>query len=250
MATELYNSRSEQITAQGITATRIFIADWATRHVEAPRIGDPYPDLVGAYCIDVQIEPYTWADDGSGHDPASGPNKAKIVARYGSSDFSRQQQPDDWMEESLDFGGEMLSRGGGKWESDQKPVEENDPGAVAYYPRAEYVRTIIIDDITGWAKKIYEATGKLNSSSFLGGKKETWLFQGATAVKFMDQDGTFHWRMTFKFVYRKDGWNKTWRKDDPTVGGKWDSIKFTGEDGKEKYLYETTSFTRLLTRTP
>lgn len=247
---ELFDSRKENISANGITAQRTFLCDWATRHAESPHVGDPYPDLVGVYCTAVQIDPYSWADDGTGHDPATGPNKAKVVADYSSSDYARQQQPENWIEESLDFGGEMLSKGGGKWESDQKPVEENDPGAVTFYPRAEYVRTIIIDDITGWAKKIYEATGKLNSSSFLGGKAETWLFQGADAQKFMDSDGTFHWRMTFRFVYRSTGWNKAWRKDDEEVGGKWDSIIFTDDDGKERKLYETTSFNVLLQRTP
>lgn len=251
---EKHESRSERIAAQGITAQRVFISDWATRHANAPKIGDPYPDLLGVYCQDVQIVPYTWADG----DPSLGPVKAKIVANYSSAD-SAQQQDEDYEAESIDFGGEMLAKGGGRWEGVEasarggaagekqgKPVEENDPGAVTYYPRAEYIKEMVIDDITGWAKKIYKATGKLNSSSFMGGKAETWLFQGADAVKFVDQDGKANWRMTFRFVYRDTGWNKSWRKDDPDVGGKWDKIIFTGEDGEIHYLYETTSFNTLL----
>lgn len=238
---EKYESRSENITGQGISAQRIFISDWTSRHANAPKIGDPYPDLLGAYCSRVAFEP-------TGKSTATGPELAKIIAEYSSRDIS-QQQDTEYVDESLDFGGEMISKGGGKWESDDTPVEENDPGAVTFYPRAQYVRTFVIDDITGWAKKIYKATAKLNSDSFLGAPKETWLFQGADVVKFVDSAGAFKWRMTFRFVYRESGWNYTWRKDDPDLGGKWDKLIFTDEDGKQRYRYETTSFKRLLTQT-
>lgn len=235
---EKYESRTEVISANGIKAQRIFLANWLTRHEDARNagavIGALYPDLNGCFCQSVRFIP-------TGGSTADGPTHAKVVADYSSLEATQQQTP-GWYEESLDFGGEMLVKGGLAWESDDNPAGPDDPATYVWYPRAEYTRTLVIDDITGWTRKIYDATGKVNSSSFLSAAKETWLFEGASVSSFVTSQGDRNWRLTFRFIYRDIGWNTQHRKDDPEVGGKDDKLI----DNEGKYIYETTSFRTLL----
>ena len=227
----------------GCAATRVFTCLWNERYSVMPRIGESHPDMSALRLRSVTIS-------GFGKNVVTGGwDSCKLVCNYSTAQGTGQQASDH-IEESITFGGEMLSRPGGKWKDCEEEVKDTDI-AGAWYPRTEYVRIIVVDDINAWISKIKNASGKMNSSSWLGGGKYTWLFQGGDASAFVDQTGNRRWKITLRFIYRETGWHRAWHKECTFDGEKvarWEELRFKPDGGGDysERLYESTNFNSLL----
>lgn len=250
---ELDGSRTVSVTDSGLSGERLFLCDWPERFGVGPRIGDPFPDRVGLYCSEVRYEPFGQTQSTGGRE------KCKLIATYTTRDESRgeeAQQDGTVIDESIEFAGEMLTRAGGMWKDCEEEVEVEDIGGT-WYPRLEYTVEMVAFNINDWIKKIRKATGKVNATTWRGGQKEKWLFEGASARSFTDSEGVKKWRITFRFIFRENSWNEGWHgKHDG--GATFEEVlvlpkEYVPQPGvqppKSAYtdkLYETTNFQALL----
>lgn len=238
---EKKGSRTVNFTDNGLTGQTVYHSLWGERYALAPQIGTPFPDLIGLYASNVRLEPFGKSVAAGGYE------YCKITVDYSSRDESREGAQVDGaiLDESLEFAGEMLTKGDGKFD----PVNGsglNAPKEVVggtWYPRIEYVTEKVISDINAWIRKIRKRTGKVNSTTWKGGKKEHWLFEGASARSFTNNSGAKMWRIVFRFVYREEiSWQEAWNEKHPD-GARFEEVYFVDDGGAfTKKLYETTSF--------
>ena len=140
---ELYGSRKVTIASNGLSGERRFLSPWGSAQANAPAIGTPFPGILGLYADSIDIQPYGKAvpgDDAAEH--------ALIVVRYSSLDRTQQQQTGRKLDESLEFGGEMLTKAGGKWKDCEVQVKKEDIGGT-WYPRLEYTLDATVDSLPG-----------------------------------------------------------------------------------------------------
>jgi len=250
---EIRGSRKATITKSGIQAERQFKCDWDERFAVAPKIGEPFPDLLGCYCSSIDFE-------GIGKSVATGGyTKCLIRAQYDSPESSQNQQKVGVpFNQSLQFGGEMRTRAGGRWADCKDDIKEDGIGGT-FYPLIEYTLEMTVADIKEWVRKLRRAIGKVNSDVWASGEIEHWLFQGADARTITDEDGNLLWVISFNFVYNeKVSWQKAWHVecawngktiDRNNVRARWEEVQFKPEEGGEEYtekLYETTEFNDII----
>lgn len=244
---ELFGSRRVVIAANGFKGERIFLGDdWLTIYAEAPQIGSPFPGSTALFCESVDFEPYgksTPDDKPSSH--------VRVIARYTSSDKTRQQETGRKIDESLEFGGEMLTRAGGYWQECKAKIKKEDIGGT-WFPRLVYtIDATVASLVDSEIQKILDATGKVNDTDFLGGPPESWLFEGASARSFYDADGQKLWSLTYRFIYRRTLWNKPYHGEH-NGGGIFEYVVFKEEGDSDDIttwtgrLYESTDFNLLL----
>jgi len=248
---ELYLTRKTTFTAEGITGERKFYCLWDERLAVKPNIGEPYPDFPGLYCSSVEIEGTGQTTDTGGH------THAFITAQYTTLDRAKQQQTGATVNRSLQFGGEMLTRAGGKWKDCKQDIPADGIGG-QFFPRVEYTHEMTVSSITEWVKKLLKAVGSVNSSSWLGAEPGTWLFQGATARDFVDDNGAKKWSLDFSFVYNPIGWQKQWHKECPTdqkgninfsvARGRWEEVLYVKENGIQytEKMYAEYDFNKIV----
>lgn len=250
---EKTGSRKVTITKAGLQAVRIFNSDWAERYGVAPKIGDPFPDLSGLFVSSVDIEGIGKNVVGGGY------TKALITAQYDSPESSEAGQKTDVIyNQSIQFGGEMRTRAGGRWKDCKDPVKEDGIGGT-FYPLIEYTFDMNVADRDEYIQKLRKVIGKVNSDVWAGGDIEHWLFQGANMRDITDETGRRLWVVSFNFVYNeKISWQKGWHVecawngtniDRNNVRARWEELQFKPEDGGDEYtekLYETTAFNEIV----
>jgi len=241
---EKTGSRTVTYTTNGLTGQQIFHSDWGERYAVAPKIGHPFPDLVGLYASNVVLKPF-------GKNVATGGHEfCEITVDYATRDDSQEDAQTDGaqIDESIEFAGEMLTKGDGKFDPDGGSGL-NAPKEVVggtWFPRLEYVVTKVAADINKELKVIRKKTGKVNATTWKGGKKEHWLFEGASAGSFYNNDGEKMWRITYRFVYREEvSWQVAWNDKHPE-GARFEEVFFVDDGGAyTKKVYETTAFSPL-----
>lgn len=232
---ELSGSRDVIYTVNGLTGKRIFLCDWSERYAVAPKIGDPFPDLIGLYVSNVSLVPFGKNVSTGGHE------KCKISVDYSSAKTG--QQDGEVFKESIEFGNEMLTQGGGQF----SPSGDDAPADVlrgTYFPELVLTFTKVVGDINKFVRLIRRKITKVNSTGWKGGKKEHWLFNGASASDFVNSSGAKRWRVTFKFMYRTMcSWNEDWNVNH-NDGARFEEVLYvnpkTGAYTNKRY--ERTSF--------
>ena len=236
---EKRGSQWVEFTTTGITGYRFFTSDWDERFSVRPAIGEQFPGVSGLYCSRVRLE-------GFGKSVAAGGyTLCKIFANYASAPRTQEQEV-GYVKESVSISTEAISKGGGAWKTkDGESVKDDDPAVIIYIPRLVYVVELTIDDISFWLKRLQRLAGKVNRTTWKGGKPDKWLFEGATSRNFVSEEGDILWTLTMSFIYRGDGpqtWNKKWRKDDSEKGGTHETVYFWDD----KKLYDTVDFNKLV----
>jgi len=238
---EKKGSRSVNYTENGLTGQQIFHCDWGERYAVSPHVGTPFPDLIGLYASNVRLEPFGKSILSGGYE------FCRITVDYTTREESKEGAQDDGalVDESVEFAGEMLTKGDGKFDP-ESGSGLNAPKEIVggtWYPRIEYVITKVVADVNAELRIIRKKTGKVNSTGWKGGKKEHWLFEGASARNFTNNDGDMMWRFTYRFVYREEiSWQMAWNDKHPD-GARFEEVFFVDEGGAyTKKLYETTPF--------
>ncbi len=237
---EKRGSRQVTYTENGITGQQIFHCLWGERYALSPKVGTPFPDLIGLYASNIRLEPF-------GKSVATGGYEfCKVIVDFTTKDESKEdaQQDGTLIDESIEFAGEMITKGDGKFDPDGSGL--NAPKEVVggtWFPRLEYVTEKVVEDINKWIRIIRKKTGKVNSTTWKGGKKEHWLFEGASARSFHDNEGNKKWRIVFRFAYRDEiSWQVAWNDKHPD-GARFEEVFFKDDSGAyTKKLYETTAF--------
>jgi len=234
---ELDRSPTVEYTADGIIGRRFFHCLWSERFAVKPNIGDDFPGVSGLRCSRVRLEPLGQIFAGGNY------AECRIVAEYTTADYVQQHESEDYVKESLDISGEVKRIYGGTWSVNEEAISYEQAISV-FYPEAEYVAEVTVDDINEWLPRLFKNTGKINSSIWKGGTALTWLFLGATTSNFQDENGNMKWILSLRFLKRFGGitWQEEWHPlPDSEGGGRWEEPTFSDE-GK---LYKTTNFNSL-----
>lgn len=267
---ELTSAFSYSETERGVVATRVFVYDPDDingGNAEVPMVGDdfgPIPLNISSGAVDFHLyadnlicRSRTWRSLG-GH-----PDKGEWVCEYSNEPTDRSvfrtsgdTSPTDVSDlpTNIQYSGEFASinpvqgqqTSTWTWLSDSTSVLQ----AIHFRVNSSTVRfTRYVDNsnYASFAGEVRKLSGKVNTNdspfgSAIGGGPRCWLFVGATAEIFRNQDDEKFWRVDLEFVYRDpdglsyDGWDKILRLD-----GVWDvPIKSGGGT-----LYEGASFDTL-----
>lgn len=239
-----YESRRKQITTSGISATRVFITTWSSYTADlinhGIEIGGLYPDG------DCRVSSIAIEGVGKGHTNGTY-DEAKITVGYSSGSAAERQEV-GYSEESIEFGGEMLTKDGGYFVDCKADAPKEVVGGT-FYPRSVFITEVTVDDIHKYAKLLRASVAKINASSWNGAEAETMLFDGANSRKFVNQKGEKRYVITFKFIYREESWNKLWHGN-CEKGAHFETVKFSpfragNAKQQSNTFYETYSFHKL-----
>lgn len=228
-------------------ATRMLRCDWAQRHVLARQLmgftaglfatPDTYPGVTSAYVEDASIAPF-----GDLVQSASGLNtyeKAILTVNYatpqaasGGGGGGSATVDDDGVivEESLEPSVELLTIADTSiyWDA-AKTMPVKDVEAPSLIVRM-MDWTLAIRNVTSVPANMDDYIGYVNSEQIVSKsmtnrvfEAETLMFMGASQSRSWSADGPTGWNITFKFQYRRTGWNQFFRSGQVLPGSLYNS---------------------------
>ena len=176
------------------------------------RFGD-VPEL---YCTHVETVGFSKLFN-TGEDQSIRHEWYRVRAIYSTPPYEVEGK-DSWLEEYMDFSGEFMPLGEGrfKWK-DGDPIDQNIGKIIGGVDR-----TWVLHNVKKFDR---EATmlnlGKINDDKFQGSKEGTLLFMGATVSRQNQPSGSNRpWEIALKFKERAHHWNHEYRTDT----GKWEPM--------------------------
>jgi hypothetical protein len=241
---EDYNGRELNYTIKGITGTRKFKVQKGHEGL-LPQIGEPYPGEGRIKVQSINLSSFGVAI------PGTGAEGWQAVVNYSSAQAIEERDKLGLINEQIDIGGKAFTRqvkdGAAKWKGCNHPVSKDEQVPYGLWvPQIQYKATIHVTEESWqrWMKTLKNASNHVNNAFWNGGKKETWLFQGASSSSFNNSSGKRRYKVVLSFTWNEAGWNKAYHARCDKPKPRFEEIVFPEEPKK---LYESTNFSKLLT---
>lgn len=241
---ERFDSRELNYTIKGITGQRTFNVKKGYEGL-LPQIGEPYPGEGRIRVQSINLSSFGVAV------PGTGAEGWQAVINYSSAQAIEERDKLGLINEQVDIGGKAFTRQTSKnaamWDVCKHTISKDEQVSQGLWvPQIQYKATIHVTDESWqkWIQTLKNATNHVNNAFWCGGKRETWLFNGASSSSFNNSSGKRRYKVVLSFTWVECGWNHAWHARCDKGKPRFEKIIFPE---KPKNMYETTNFSKLLT---
>lgn len=213
---ELHQERRTRKATTGYVYTRAYlvltndIADGSQTVVDAtgiPRLYDPHPDNLSAICDSIDAAPEQ--DDGNLWRVRIGYNTIQQApAAPGAEDPLDQPKDLAWSFQPVT----RIAEYGWNDQTNAFDIPIQNSAKMPFVPAPEFEDYLPVLEITRNEAAFSPALavaymGVTNLDTFYGTGPGLALFGGATANRLKWSDGSFYWRVTYRIVFQREGWD-------------------------------------------